>query len=294
MLLELLNFLFKNKMQNLLVTGGTSYYVLCLLTGIFFTEFIAVVLQILNITLLLKNIGYLMVAMTTFCFLYLRFSNHNILRRKVLGANVKKHVVSILFIFSFSIVSFLIKTTFVNPPLTTWSSWTLPIPYVQAVLRLLNSGFFDVTQRWVEIFFTATSCQLFNISHPEFFSYAGTLLVTAMFSLGTYVLAYKFSSNVAMSLLCAVLSIFLNVPIGFHEVPVYHFKSNTILISLSPWIMLLIIDFLKKRENFSLKNAFAVTMPTVLFFTSLAILSSSVGVGAVSYTHLTLPTTPYV
>jgi hypothetical protein len=124
----------------------------------------------------------------------------------------------------------------------------------------------------MEIILTAVSCQLLNINYPEFFSYVGTLLVTAMLSLGTYALTYHISSKIFISLLSGAISVFLNAPIGFHEIPAYHFKSNTLLISLYPWILLLVIDVLKKKVN-KLRNIVSLVVPIGILFLGLAFLS---------------------
>jgi hypothetical protein len=282
--------LFRSEMQDAIISEVTGYFVFCLLIGIFSIEFIAVMFQILKLSLLLKNIGYLILAMVTSSFLYSKLSSHKIPFGQCLEASIKRHFALLLLIFGFNIAPFLLKISLVQPPLPTWDSWANPIPHVQAVLRLLNTGFFDITQRWVDILFSAMSCQLFNVSQPEFFSYVGTLLVTAIFSLGTYTLAYKFSSNVIISLLSGVVSIFLNFPKGFHEVPAYHFKANTILISLGPWVVLLIIDLLERAKNLSLKNSFVLTAHIVLFFASLAILASSVGISTLYSSGITYET----
>jgi len=264
----------KTKVFNNVISENISYFIVCLLTGIFFIELIGVISQILHFNLLLKNIGYLILFIATLGMTHLRVAIHEITNAYI-WPSVKKHIIPISFMLFLSIMPFLMKILFVPPPLTTWSSWSNPISHVQAVLRLLNSGFFDVTQRWMEIILTAVSCQLFNISCPEFFSYAGTLLVTAMLSLGTYALTYRLSSKIFVSSLSGAISIFLNAPIGFQEIPAYHFKSNTLLISLYPWVLLLVIDLLNKRKVNKLRDIMSLVIPIGVFFLGLAFLSGS-------------------
>ena len=266
--------LLKTKVFNTIISKDISYFIICLLTGIFFIELIAVISQILHFDLLLRNIGHLILFIATLGTIHLRITRHETINAHIWSL-IKKHIIPISFIVFFSIIPFWIKTSFTPPPLTTWSSWANPISHVQAVLRLLNHGFFDITQRWMEIILTAVSCQLFNINNPEFFSYTGTLLVTAMLSLGTYALTYRLSSKISISLLSGSTSIFLNAPIGFHEIPAYHFKSNTLLISLYPWVLLLVIDLLNKKKVNKLKDIVSLAIPIIVLFLGLAFLSGS-------------------
>lgn len=266
--------LLKTKMLNSMVFGSVSYFIICFLIGIFFIELVGVISQILHLNLLLKNIGYLILSITTLGIIHLRITRHKTTNAHV-WSSIKKHIIPISLMLFLSIVPFLIKISFVPPPLTTWSSWANPISHVQAVLRILNNGFFDITQRWMEIMLIAVSCQLFNVRSPEFFSYTGTLLVTMMLSLGTYALTYRLSSKILISLLSGSISIFLNAPIGFQEIPAYHFKSNTLLISLYPWILLLVIDLLKERKVNKLKDIMSLVIPISILFLGLAFLSGS-------------------
>jgi hypothetical protein len=273
---EFLRLYLRNKIQKAIVIDNLSYFILCLFAGIFFIELVAVILQLLELRLLLQNIGYLMLTLITASFPYFVLSGS----RRGIGQGIetyfRKYLASIILLIGFGVGPFLLKYLLVPPPLTTWSSWANPIPQVQAVLRLLNQGFFDITQRWMEILFTAISCQIFNIHSPEFFAYAGTFLLTSMFSLGTFALARSLSSKTWFAFLCGAICIFLNVPIGYHEIPAYHFKSNTLLISLAPWAILLILNVLKRQRISTLKNLFALITPISLFFAGIILISSSV------------------
>jgi len=254
---------------------NSNYYIFSLVIGIFFLESVAVIFQLLHLDLLLKNFGYLSLAIATLGFIYLRSSQRSDICPKWAELPVKKHALPSSLLVVFSIIPFLMKMSFVQPPLTTWHSWALPIAQVQCVLRLLNNGFFDLTQRWMEILLTAMCCQLFNVQKPEFFSYNGTVLVTVMLALGTYALTYRFSSKISISLLAGIISIFINAPIGLHEIPAYHFKSNTLLICLYPWVFLLLIELLENRIQSNLRSILSIIIPLVVMFGVLAFLTGS-------------------
>ncbi|MCJ7504916.1 hypothetical protein MUP05_00375 [Candidatus Bathyarchaeota archaeon] len=267
------------------------------IVGVLAMEAMAAILQIANAGILLQNIGFLFLSFSSLGLLFLFGREVMSFLRKGKKSLSRKHVVSILSIFLTSLTAFFLKLSFVPAPFTVWNAWANPIAQVQGVLRLWSSGFFDITQRWFDILFATTSCQLFNIGAPEYFGYTATLLVTFVAALGVNLLVYKLTSNLWASLLCGCMSIFLNIPSGLQSAPVYQFKSNSILISLSMWFLLPLTELLEKsRENSSkslLSSIICVSLPMAIlaFMTSFLVIGlvPSFGISYETYLALVRP-----
>lgn len=265
------------KKTSMLELRGACYFALCFFFGSGLISIFAGVLQLLNLSFMIQNIGYFILASVTLFFIVFYYFGKNDLLSSELSISLTRWWKQLFLIFTIASALLIYKCTIITIPLTAWSSWANPLAQVQAVLRILNQGFFDITQRWLEIILSSISCRLFNITSPEFFAYFATIIVTVMLAVGTFALAKYFINKTSIAVLCAIFSMFLNSPLGYHEVVTYHFKSNTLLISLLPWAILLTINLFNKIQFQKFRNKITPIFPSALFFGSLFVLSSSLG-----------------
>lgn len=264
------------KKNILLDLHGASYFALCLLCGLGLLSFLSVLLQLLHLEFLIQNFGYFVLVLSSLFFIVFSYFGKANQLSSELSLLLKRWWKQLFFLCTIAFGLLIYKLTIIPVPFTPWSSWANPIAQIQAVMRFIDQGFFDVTQRWMEIVFSSISCKIFNITCPEFFIYFATLIVTFILAVGTFALAKIFVNKTWVAVICGVFSMFLNSPIGYHEVVTYHFKSNTLLISLMPWIILLAITFFNKIQVQKFKNVIMLMVPSALFFVGLIIIRSSI------------------
>jgi len=180
--------------------------------------------------------------------------------------NMKSHTISLALLVIFSMLPFITKLTFIDPPLPAWGGWNLPSITVQPALRMINSGVVKSLARSIGFLYIGPSCSIFNVD-PSYFVYSGTLILTAIYAIGIYFLTYKFSNNIFISLMSGIVGIFINISPYFHNMIIYVFKYNQIITSLNPWIILMITENIEKKYC-SLKK-------TILFIIIISIITFS-------------------
>jgi len=222
------------------------------LLGIYSTLILVFSLRIISLFQLIKNLHFAILAVIVLDLLFIRRKNDAYFPH--LSRSLKIHIPPLILMFLFCIFSFLIKMNFVEVPLPVFSGWNNLVETAQPAFRMMEKGIVVSLPRSVNFLYMVFACSLFN-TDPVFFVYSGTLILTLVYAAGIYFLTCKFSSNVFLSMFSGILGIFLNAGIPAHNIPYYQFKSSSILASLYPWVLLMVIE---KAENkyCSLKKTF--------------------------------------
>lgn len=251
-----------------------SYYVRNWFLGAYFMGCVGVVLQLSRLTIILKNVYLLFIVIILTDLVYDRLTSlRNVCRHEEvmhrLISKLKKHS-PLLLVCSFSIIPFLVKLPSLSPPLTVSGGWMDPVIQTQPSYRLLEKGFMDLSMRWPDYYFLAMTYPIFNVD-PLFLSWSGTLLLTIIYSAGLYLMIYKLSNDVLLSTLTGITGIFLNAPTGLGGI-VYHFKTNSMLYAMYPWVLLLVYEDQKDR-GCKIKAVLKTLSMAVFLFTTLVFFS---------------------
>ena len=210
---------FKNgsKRKSISFNQFTEQIIFQLVLGIYVSIFLLTILQMAHFFILIK-LFYIMALSIVALKITLRLkvlfkhnaSLHSLLRWPFGSRrDIIFNIIGGIIICVFSSLTFVLKMTYVPFPLTTWSSWTLPIVIVQPAIRLMQNGFFDLSlSRPPEFLFTAVACQLLHVD-PMAFLWTGTFLLTIFFATGVFCFVYELTQkDFITSILAGILSIF--------------------------------------------------------------------------------------
>lgn len=120
----------------------------------------------------------------------------------------------------------------------------LPRMLVQPTLRAIEDNYLMLDTRVPEVLLSVLACHFFNVD-PSSFAWSARFLLGAVFGVGTYLLVFKVSGDRYIALLTTLVASFI-LSAGanplftvFFDIPAQHFRSNTILLSVFPWVLLL-------------------------------------------------------
>lgn len=253
--------LIKRRVKNE-ITISFSHLIYQFLLGTFLTLILVFSLQMAYLYYVVRNLHFIILAIIALDLMLMRYKYKMFPH---FSQNMINHTFSLALLVLFSIIPFITKLSFVDPPLPAWGGWNLPSITVQPALRMINSGVVESLARSVGFLYIGPSCFIFNVD-PSYFVYSGTLILTVIYSIGIYFLTYKFSNNIFLSLMSGIFGIFINISPYFHNMIIYVFKYNQIITSLNPWIILMITENIEKKRCSLKKTIIFIIIISIITF----------------------------
>jgi len=123
---------------------------------------------------------------------------------------------------------------------------------VQPVLRAIEDSYLMPDIRVVEVILALFPCVIFGVD-PSAFAWSARFLLGILFSFGVFLLVFEIFKDRYLALLTTFISSFILSaganPLNhlFFDIPAQSFRSNTIIFSLFPWLILLVEKDVKKE-----------------------------------------------
>ena len=212
----------------------TSFYVVSWMVGSFALAVTFFITTLLQLSIVVQILPFL-----AFGFIALNLIQERIHKRaeNVFNLHFKNRALFSLcaIVVVVAIAEIFLTKTFQPFPLIWGRTYFLTPNNVQAPYRVVESGYFTGS-RWPDHLFPTIALSIPNVE-PLHFLWASPFILSALYSLGIFVLSYGISKKLEIATLSAILSIFVNPASLSYPRQFITLNSNAIMRVVFPWIL---------------------------------------------------------